>query len=59
MPDGVLFNGLGPFLYNESIVPGGIVQETINAESDHLSFFLCSPCKTCQLYRQKILAYCY
>ncbi|KAK8959176.1 Monocopper oxidase-like protein SKU5 [Platanthera guangdongensis] len=32
MPDGVLFNGLGPFRYNESIVPGGIVHATINVE---------------------------
>ncbi|CAA6664112.1 unnamed protein product [Spirodela intermedia] len=32
VPDGVLFNGLGPYRYNESTVPDGIVYETINVE---------------------------
>ncbi|KAK1257881.1 Monocopper oxidase-like protein SKU5 [Acorus gramineus] len=32
MPDGVLFNGLGPYNYNESVVPDGIVYETINVD---------------------------
>ncbi|KAK1289243.1 Monocopper oxidase-like protein SKU5 [Acorus calamus] len=32
MPDGVLFNGLGPYNYNESLVPAGIVYETINVD---------------------------
>ncbi|XP_028551246.1 monocopper oxidase-like protein SKU5 [Dendrobium catenatum] len=32
VPDGVLFNGLGPFRYNESVVPDGIVYATINVE---------------------------
>ncbi|KAK8960542.1 Monocopper oxidase-like protein SKS2 [Platanthera guangdongensis] len=32
MPDGVLFNGLGPFRYNVSIIPDGILQATINTE---------------------------
>ncbi|KAG1331575.1 monocopper oxidase-like protein SKU5 [Cocos nucifera] len=32
IPDGVLFNGLGPYRYNESIVPDGITYEKINVE---------------------------
>ncbi|XXG78147.1 hypothetical protein AAC387_Pa08g2152 [Persea americana] len=32
VPDGVLFNGLGPYRYNDSLVPAGIVYETINVE---------------------------
>ncbi|XP_066393045.1 monocopper oxidase-like protein SKU5 [Miscanthus floridulus] len=31
-PDGVLINGLGPYQYNESVVPPGIVYERINVE---------------------------
>ncbi|XP_078441093.1 monocopper oxidase-like protein SKU5 [Wolffia australiana] len=31
-PDGVLFNGLGPYRYNDSTVPAGIAFETINVE---------------------------
>jgi FtsP/CotA-like multicopper oxidase with cupredoxin domain len=31
-PDGVLINGLGPYQYNESVVPSGIVYERINVE---------------------------
>lgn len=32
MPDGVLFNGLGPYRYNETNVPDGIAYEIINVE---------------------------
>jgi FtsP/CotA-like multicopper oxidase with cupredoxin domain len=32
IPDGVLINGLGPYQYNESLVPPGIVYERINVE---------------------------
>ncbi|MQM16945.1 hypothetical protein Taro_049907, partial [Colocasia esculenta] len=32
VPDGVLFNGLGPYRYNESVVPDGIVYQIINVE---------------------------
>lgn len=32
VPDGVLFNGLGPYRYNDSNVPAGISYETINVE---------------------------
>lgn len=32
VPDGVLFNGLGPYRYHDSLVPAGIVYETINVE---------------------------
>ncbi|TVU47013.1 hypothetical protein EJB05_06589, partial [Eragrostis curvula] len=31
-PDGVLINGLGPYRYNESVVPPGLVYERINVE---------------------------
>ncbi|CAH2050489.1 unnamed protein product [Thlaspi arvense] len=31
-PDGILFNGLGPYRYDEKVVPGGIVYEMINVE---------------------------
>ncbi|CAD5182345.1 unnamed protein product [Musa acuminata subsp. malaccensis] len=31
-PDGVLINGLGPYRYNESLVPDGIIYETINVD---------------------------
>ncbi|KAI8523339.1 hypothetical protein RHMOL_Rhmol13G0065700 [Rhododendron molle] len=31
-PDGVLFNGLGPYRYDESLVPNGISYEIINVE---------------------------
>ncbi|RRT43490.1 hypothetical protein B296_00056379, partial [Ensete ventricosum] len=31
-PDGVLINGLGPYRYNESLVPDGISYETINVD---------------------------
>ncbi|XP_058093584.1 monocopper oxidase-like protein SKU5 [Magnolia sinica] len=32
VPDGVLFNGLGPYRYNDSLVPAGIPYKTINVE---------------------------
>ncbi|WOL01413.1 hypothetical protein Cni_G10129 [Canna indica] len=32
IPDGVLINGLGPYRYNESIVPDGIIYETISVD---------------------------
>ncbi|XP_042064840.1 monocopper oxidase-like protein SKU5 [Salvia splendens] len=32
MPDGVLINGKGPYRYNTSLVPDGIVHETINVD---------------------------
>ncbi|KAF9611682.1 hypothetical protein IFM89_034865 [Coptis chinensis] len=32
VPDGVLFNGFGPYRYDVSLVPGGIPFETINVE---------------------------
>ncbi|KAF5183133.1 monocopper oxidase-like protein SKU5, partial [Thalictrum thalictroides] len=32
VPDGVLFNGLGPYRYDVSVVPEGIAFETINVE---------------------------
>ncbi|OVA06281.1 Multicopper oxidase [Macleaya cordata] len=32
VPDGILFNGLGPFRYNESLVPEGIAFEMINVD---------------------------
>ncbi|XP_077226991.1 monocopper oxidase-like protein SKU5 isoform X2 [Tasmannia lanceolata] len=32
IPDGVLFNGLGPYRYNDSLVPAGISYETISVE---------------------------
>ncbi|PKA57769.1 Monocopper oxidase-like protein SKU5 [Apostasia shenzhenica] len=32
VPDGVLFNGFGPYRYNDSIVPDGIAYATINVE---------------------------
>lgn len=31
-PDGVLVNGLGPYRYDETLVPNGIFYETINVE---------------------------
>ncbi|XP_026436755.1 monocopper oxidase-like protein SKU5 [Papaver somniferum] len=31
-PDGILFNGLGPFRYNDSLVPAGIPFETIHVD---------------------------
>ncbi|GJN07867.1 hypothetical protein PR202_ga25735 [Eleusine coracana subsp. coracana] len=31
-PDGVLINGLGPYQYNQSVVPPGLVYERINVE---------------------------
>lgn len=30
MPDGVLINGKGPYRYNDTLVPDGIVYETID-----------------------------
>lgn len=33
VPDGVLFNGLGPYRYNNTNVPDGIAYETINVEA--------------------------
>ncbi|ONK78094.1 uncharacterized protein A4U43_C02F14250 [Asparagus officinalis] len=32
VPDGVIFNGLGPYRYNDTNVPDGIAYETINVE---------------------------
>ncbi|KAL6123364.1 hypothetical protein ACLB2K_075886 [Fragaria x ananassa] len=32
MPDGVLINGKGPYQYNKTLVPDGILYETINVE---------------------------
>lgn len=46
VPDGVLFNGLGPFRYNESVVPDGIVYATINVEPGKHLCSLCPPSKT-------------
>nr|DAD25457.1 TPA_asm: hypothetical protein HUJ06_026921 [Nelumbo nucifera] len=31
-PDGILINGLGPYRYNDSLVPNGIAYQTINVE---------------------------
>ncbi|KAK3031854.1 hypothetical protein RJ639_035991, partial [Escallonia herrerae] len=31
-PDGVLFNGLGPFRYSDQLVPDGIAYQTINVD---------------------------
>lgn len=36
-PDGILFNGLGPFRYNDSLVPAGIPFETIHVDPGKLS----------------------
>lgn len=36
MPDGVLINGKGPYRYNTSLVPDGIVHETINVDPGKL-----------------------
>ncbi|PSS09602.1 Monocopper oxidase-like protein [Actinidia chinensis var. chinensis] len=32
VPDGILFNGLGPYRYDQALVPDGIRYETINVE---------------------------
>lgn len=32
MPDGVLINGKGPYRYNTTLVPDGIVHETVSVE---------------------------
>ncbi|KAL6002847.1 Monocopper oxidase-like protein sku5 [Asimina triloba] len=32
VPDGVLFNGFGPYRYNDSLVPTGIAYGTVNVE---------------------------
>lgn len=37
MPDGVLINGKGPYQYNKTLVPDGILYETINVEPGILS----------------------
>ena len=32
MPDGVLINGKGPYQYNTTLVPDGILHETLNVQ---------------------------
>lgn len=32
IPDGVLINGLGPYRYDDTIVPNGITYQIINVE---------------------------
>ncbi|KAK9282113.1 hypothetical protein L1049_005025 [Liquidambar formosana] len=32
VPDGILFNGLGPYRYDEALVPAGIAYQTISVE---------------------------
>lgn len=42
MPDGVLINGLGPYRYDDTLVPNGISYQIINVEPGkicHSRFF--------------------
>ena len=42
-PDGILFNGLGPYRYDQALVPDGIPYETINVEPGNFSWCACCP----------------
>lgn len=36
-PDGILFNGLGPYQYDKSLVPDGITYQVVNVEPGKLT----------------------
>jgi iron transport multicopper oxidase len=44
MPDGILINGRGPYLYNATLVADGIEHTTINVEPGNLFFNLRFEC---------------
>jgi hypothetical protein len=46
VPDGILINGLGPYRFDEAVVPDGIAYQIINVEPGN---FLQCVCRLCSI----------
>lgn len=44
VPDGILINGLGPYRFDEAVVPDGIAYQTINVEPGNFLQCMCQSC---------------